>query len=320
MRSTLHMVPGDEFAYFYHAQVGRPAPWAQILVEAGIAPPEEAPARLQQLQRLVLDHLSRRGPATVAEISQAVPELQARVRYGIDTPYEGDFRLGSRLVPEMCTQGLLVRARPRGSWKSNLYEYTALSAWLPGLDLGSLTPREARIWLVRRYLAAFGPASAADVRWWTGFSACDTNQALEALKAETVLVSIAGLGNDYLMLACDAERLQAFEPVEGEQAWLLPSMDPYIMGYRDRRRFLQPEHLSAVLDRAGNAVPTVWAGSRAVGAWGQRSDGSVAYAFFEPVDGVTRDLIANKARRLEDLLGGERLGMPVRTAFTRTME
>jgi len=58
------------------------------------------------------------------------------------------------LVPTMGVLGLLVRARPRGTWRSNLYEYAALSDWLPDVDLESVTPQEARAWLVRRYLAA----------------------------------------------------------------------------------------------------------------------------------------------------------------------
>jgi len=44
------------------------------------------------------------------------------------------------------------------------------------------------------------------------------------------------------------------------------------MGYRDRDRFLAPEHRAKLFDRAGNAAPTVWVNGRAVGAWGQRKD------------------------------------------------
>lgn len=33
-----------------------------------------------------------------------------------------------------------TRARPRGTWRSNLYEYAALSDWLPDVDLASVTP------------------------------------------------------------------------------------------------------------------------------------------------------------------------------------
>ena len=56
------------------------------------------------------------------------------------------------------------------------------------------------------------------------------------------------------------------------------------MGYRDRGRFLDPEHRTKLFDRAGNAVLTVWVNGRLVGAWGQRKeDGCVVYGLFEPV-------------------------------------
>jgi hypothetical protein len=59
----------------------------------------------------------------------------------------------------MCTLGLLVRTRPQGTWCSNLHEYAVLSNWLPEVHLESITLQEAQVWLVCRYLIAFGPAS-----------------------------------------------------------------------------------------------------------------------------------------------------------------
>jgi len=55
-------------------------------------------------------------------------------------------------------------APPRGIWRSNLYEYAALSDWLPDVDLASVIPQEGRVWLVRRYLAILGPVTFNDVQ------------------------------------------------------------------------------------------------------------------------------------------------------------
>jgi hypothetical protein len=196
----------------------------------------------------------------------------------VGKPYEGTFSLGSRLMLTMGVLGLLVRARPRGTWRSNLYEYAALSDWLPDVDPESVTPQEARAWLVRRYLAAFGPATLDDVQWWTGFSKGETEEALGALKPAAEEVTIEGLGDGCLMLAEDAQRLRDFAQPDVPYVFLLPGLDPYIMGYRDRGRFLAAEHRAKVFDRAGNAMPTVWVNGRVVGAWGQRKDGSVIYS------------------------------------------
>jgi len=131
------------------------------------------------------------------------------------------------------------------------------------------------------------------------------------------------------MLADDAQRLRDFTSPGEPHVFLLPALDPYIMGYQDRRRFLDPAHNDKVLDRAGNAVPTVWANGRVVGVWNQReacgepgrtSDGSVVYGLFEPVSEEERALLDAEARRLESFLGGDVVAPPFfRTAFFKDL-
>ena len=50
-----------------------------------------------------------------------------------------------RLATCLCTAGLLVRGRPRGTWRSSLYEYALVRDWLPGVDLAALQGRELRL-------------------------------------------------------------------------------------------------------------------------------------------------------------------------------
>jgi hypothetical protein len=327
MRTTLHVVPSDEVPLFLQAygdQVGRRAPAEHqidlLLVQAGLCEEEEAGAVLEKLHGQVLDVLAESGPSTVREISQAVPELEAKIRHSVGKPYEGEFSVGSRLIPSMCVQGLLIRARPRGSWRSNLYEYAALSEWLPDVDLDPVAPEEARTWLVRRYLSAFGPATFEDIRWWTGFTKGETEQALLPLKHEVVEVVIEGLGEAYLMMAEDAQRLDGNAPADTPYISFLPALDPYIMGYPDRRRFLAPEHNAKVFDRAGNAMPTIWVNGQVVGAWGQRKNGEVVYGVFEEENEEELTLLEAEAQRLESYLGGEYLPLRTHTAFARSLE
>ncbi len=325
MRMTVHAVPSDEVPFFFQAYVERHTQaefqgWEPLLVQAGLCQEGKAEALLKQLHRRVLDVLTEKGPSTARQISQAVPELKTKIRHGVGKSYEGEFSIGSRLMLTMSVLGLLVRARPRGTWRSNLYEYAALSDWLPDVDLESVTPQEARGWLVRRYLAAFGPATLDDVQWWTGFSKSETEEALEALKPAAEEVAIEGLGNGYLMLADDAQRLRDFAQPDVPYVFLLPGLDPYIMSYRDRHRFLASEHRAKVFDRAGNAMPTVWVNGRVVGAWGQRRDGSVVCGFFESVGEEEQVLLEGKVQRLESFLDGEFLPPRTHTSFTRALK
>jgi hypothetical protein len=259
------------------------------------------------------------GPSTTQQIGRKVPEFAAKIHHDAGKAYEGEFSIGSRLVGDMCMRGLLVRTRPRGTWRSSLYEYAALSDWLPGVDLESVTQGEARAWLVHRYLAAFGPVTPDDVQWWTGLTKGETQQALDAIASKVAEVAIEGLGDEHLMLADDAERLHDFMLPRAPYVFLLPSLDPYIMGYSDRRRFLASEHRKKVFDRAGNAVPTVWANGRVVGVWGQHKDGRVFYELFEPL-GDAEWLLTEEVRGLEEFLEGEALPPGIRTPFTRSLE
>ena len=135
-----------------------------------------------------------------------------------------------------------------------------------------------------------------------------------------VEVAIKDLSDEYLMLAEDAQQLCEFIREDAPYVFLLPCLDPYIMGYRDRRRFLAAEHRDKVFDRAGNAMPTVWTNGQVVGAWGQRKDGSVVYRLFEPASEEERALLENKRQQLEGFLGGEFLPRAMHTPFTRALE
>jgi DNA glycosylase AlkZ-like len=322
MRTTLHVVPSEDVPYFFQAYAKHRARVerddAALLMLAGLCHESEAGTRLKKLHHEVMSVLAQKGSCTVRKISQAVPDLEAKVRHSVGKPYEGEFSIGSRLIPDMCTLGQLVRTRPGGTWRSNLYEYAVFSDWLPGIALKSVSPRQARAWLVQRYLFAFGPATFDDVVWWTGFSKSQAKGALRALGSTVAEVSIEGLDN-CLLLADDVQRLYDLALPDARSVFFLPGLDPYIMGYHDRRRFLTPEHHAKVFDRAGNAMPTVWANHRVVGAWGQRKDGSVVYGLFEPVGKKDEALLAREARRLESFLDGEYLAPRIQTPFTRAL-
>ena len=322
MRMTLHIVPSADVPCFFQAYADHRTQVEQdnaaLLVSAGLCHENEAGKKLKRLHHQVMSVLTQRGPCTVRKISQAVPDLEAKVRHSVGKSYEGEFSIGSRLIPDMCALGMLIRTRPSGTWRSNLYEYAAFSDWLPEVALDSVPPRQARAWLMQRYLSTFGPATFDDVVWWTGFSKSQAKEALRALGSTVAEVSIEGLDN-CLLLADDVQRLYDLALPDARSVFFLPGLDPYIMGYHDRRRFLTPEHHAKVFDRAGNAMPTVWANHRVMGAWGQRKDGSVVYGLFEPVGKKDEALLAREARRLESFLDGEYLAPRIQTPFTRVL-
>jgi len=230
MRVTLHVLPSDEAPFFHQAFpfdfLERPTPpqfrGAGLPVGAGVCGKDEAEALLEDLHQRVLAVVAGKGPSTVRQMGNKVPELRAKIRHDVGKAYEGEFSIGSRLVGGMCARGLLVRARPQGTWRSNLYEYALPSDWLPGVDLESVTQGEARAWLVRRYLAAFGPAMPDDVQWWTGLTKGEAQEALDAIASEVAELAIEGLDSELLMLADDAERLRNFAAPDAPYVFFAP--------------------------------------------------------------------------------------------------
>ena len=197
------------------------------------------------------------------------------------------------------------RGRPRGTWISSQYRWAPLESWLAG-GLEEWDVEAAQVELARRWLAAFGPATPADLRWWTGWTAGVTKRALAAL--ETAEVDLDGepgivLGDD-------------LEPVAAPEPWvaLLPGLDPTVLGWTRRGWYLGP-HRPLLFDSAGNAGPTVWCDGRIVGGWGQPVGGEVAVRLLEDVGAEARAAVEAEAERLGAWLGGvrvsQRFGAPL---------
>jgi hypothetical protein len=164
--------------------------------------------------------------------------------------------------------------------------------------LDSVPEDEAVVELVRRYLSAFGPVTENDIAWWTGLNKGDVREALRKLERETTIE------DGMVMFRADHGLLKAMS--RGERAVnLLPSLDPYIMGYKDRARFLDKEHYGFVFDRSGNATSTIVVDGRIAGVWDL--DGQHVKLFlFNEVKKDTLVKICWKARDVgRFMIGGE---------------
>jgi hypothetical protein len=203
------------------------------------------------------------GPASATELTRAVPALAEQFAFGEGKRYAGTFGLSTRLLFLLAAEWKIIRARPRGSWVSGQYRWARLEAWAPDLPVPP-SPADARVALVGRWLAAFGPATERDLAWWSGLPLGQLRAALAALEVTTVRLD----DGDGLALADDLELTP--EPEAG--AVLLPSLDSTPMGWKLRDWFLGP-HGGALFDTNGNIGPSVWWAGAIVGGWGQRPMG-----------------------------------------------
>ncbi|MET8625422.1 winged helix DNA-binding domain-containing protein [Kitasatospora sp. NPDC004669] len=263
-------------------------------------------ARLAETEREVLAALARRGEATTKQLGDDVPQLRESMLMSAGKPYENRQSVGSRLLRLLASDGHVRRCRPRGSWLSSSYPWALVPQW-PDVPV-----REAKAEVVRRWLAAYGPATVEDVKWWTGWTLGDVRKALADVGARDVALAD---GSAALVLPGDDAPTAAPEP----WAALLPALDPAVMGWRGRDWYLRPEDVSALFDRAGNAGPTVWWCGEVVGGWAQRADGELVWRLFRDVGVEAERAVAAEAERLAGWLGDVRVTPRFRTPLEREL-
>jgi Winged helix DNA-binding domain len=129
----------------------------------------------------------------------------------------------------------LVQVPPRGLWaETGPATFLLASAWLSGEDLAPLDPGVAVEQLVLRYLAAYGPASVADVRAWSGLSRL--REVTERLGDR--LRPVAGPDGAQLL---DLPEAPSPDPDVPAPPRFLPEYDNLLLSFADRSRVI-PHH------------------------------------------------------------------------------
>lgn len=178
------------------------------------------------------------GPATGPELAAA---LQSRWP---QAPAEALAAAARCLLP-------LVQIPPRGLWgQSAPPTYALLDEWI-GHPLAPADPVD----VVRRYLAAFGPATVKDAQAWCGVTRLAT--AFAALGDE--LVAFEGPAGERLHDLVEAPRPGADVPAPVR---LLAEWDNLLIGYADRSRVIDEAHRRAIFTPNGIMPGTVLVGGR----------------------------------------------------------
>ena len=199
----------------------------------------------------------------------------------------------------------LVQVPPRAVWgRSGATTWTTTRAWL-GREPADLVDPDAHAAaldaLVLRYLAAFGPASVADVQSWSGLRGLAA--VLERLRPRLVTCRAeagprARTGRE-LFDVPDAPRP---EPGTAAPVRLLPEFDDVLLGHADRTRVVSDEH-RRLLWRVNGAVPgSVLVDGVVAGCWTVRRERSAATLVVTPfvtvTDAVRADVEAEAGRLL----------------------
>ncbi|MFI6950426.1 winged helix DNA-binding domain-containing protein [Streptomyces sp. NPDC050422] len=188
----------------------------------------------RELDGVDLDELAAAGRAVMADgeprsMSQLAREVADR------WPAPGTRALGEMLVAALIP---MVQLPPRGLWRTKGgVRNVPMASWLgraidPPAKDGADPVGEA---LVRRYLAAFGPAASADLRAWSGLAGLPA--AIAAIREE--LVTFRDERGRELLDLPEAPRPDPDTPASVR---FLPAFDNAILGYQDRTRIIDDAH------------------------------------------------------------------------------
>lgn len=164
---------------------------------------------------------------------------------------------------------------------------------------------EALAELARRYVGGHGPASAADLAWWSGLTQADARRAFEAAAAHLERVQ-------------HEDETYWFAPPARAPRWrrprvhLLPNYDELLIGFKERSAMLDPR-IGADSDVLSAHFVTV--DGRIVGGWRRTitpREVVIVARWLRPLGPVEREGLEQAAARY-----GTSLGLGVRLAVER---
>lgn len=271
------------------------------LVAGGVADPD---AWLATAEADVLGLLADGTARTTAEVREQVASLAGTVQRGRPgSRWAAEVPLAPRVMTLLGAEGRVVRAANAGHWRLNKPAWTTAACWLgdvpPPLDEAAGYAE-----LVRRWLATFGPGTEADIVWWLGATKTAVRRALADVEAVPVGLEGGGAG---WVLPDDTDPVTAEEAEVRPWAALLPTLDPTVMGWKERSFYLDAGDAAYLFDSNGNAGNTAWWDGRIVGCWVQDDAARVHLLLRDDVPAAGRKALQVEAERLTAWLDGVRI-------------
>jgi len=166
------------------------------------------------------------------------------------------------VLMQLVRQGLVCHGPDQGRESGFVHrEY-----WRPDIDWSPPEPEIAFPELVRRYLAAYGPAEDRDLAFWCGTSLTNARRWLRETQDECVKIEMNG--RVLWCRAADVPELSATPPPASR--WpvkLLYRFDPLLLATRDKTSLVDEAHYKKVWRAAAHVEPVLLVHGRIAGVW-----------------------------------------------------
>jgi hypothetical protein len=289
MRGTLHLLTASEFSWYVAARsahtIRRPPSY---FTYHGVTPAEYE-AIVETVPQVLSDK-----PMTREQLADAIAK-QARKPKLRDVLLSG---WGALLKPS-AFRGDLCFGPNQGQNVTFVHPARWIGEWR------SPAPQQALQEIARRYLNAYGPASADDFARWWGIDAGPAKKLFRALAQEIEPVEVEG--RQVYVLSHTLDKLKALKAARSIR--LLPQFDAYVVGLsRDDTQLLPAAQKARVFRPQGWISAVVLVDGRVAGVWELSQQGSHSTAnveLFESPTPVLRRGIQAEVRRLGEFLHTE---------------
>jgi hypothetical protein len=267
MRQTLHLVTRRDYGLLRAALSETNFPWQSALA-----------ARLASSVRA----FAQAGPATVPEALAYLEREHGLTGREAHRAWHAA-RVRAHVVHHHETA--LWRARPAG-------RFVAID------EPEEHAPVEARAGILRRYLAAFGPASRRDVVAWSMMHVPEIAAALDRIE-------LRRFRDEHGRELLDVPDGPLPDPDTPAPVRFLPKWDNALLAWADRTRILPEAYRRAVIGPNGDVAPTFLVDGLVAGTW-RVANGRVVAEPFAPLPRSARAELDAGTERLEAFLDGSR--------------
>jgi hypothetical protein len=240
MRGTLHLVSAGDIRWL-----------------TGLLAPRIIAAGKSRNRQLELDDVTFNKCNEIIGKSLQGGKALTRHELAAEIQKAGISTAGQRLI-HILQRASLDKLICHGTKPKGDFTFSLLDECVPPAP--SISREEALAEITKRYFTSHGPATLQDFLWWSGLTVADARNGLDAVKS--MLSSQKTDESEYWFRNILPEQSQP-----SGRVYLLPAFDEYVIGYRDRSAFFQPDEVSRVISTNGVFYPVIVAGGRVQGIW-----------------------------------------------------